>query len=248
MPHRRYGPPGRTEPSCGVRRDQTIRGQLAAEDPSTTVLHNLMERSGRLDSPIDMPSSGDHRSQARALPWRTVAGVSSVCLAVALAGCGSSSPPSAAPNNPTTLAPTPLSSTTNTTATATTAACLTSELTARLASSPTETPGQDHVAVVLTNKSSIPCKMYGFPGFELIGPLSNGTTTYSPTRQASSPVSVLVDPGRSAHAWFTFLIGPDICDANGRAWGPTAAVITPPDQTSSITLAWDRCIRRQLPG
>jgi hypothetical protein len=59
----------------------------------------------------------------------------------------------------------------------------------------------------------VPCKMYGFPGFDLIGPKSNGSTNYSPTWQTETPATVLLPPGSRAHALFTALPGPDVCNA-----------------------------------
>jgi hypothetical protein len=80
--------------------------------------------------------------------------------------------------------------------------------------------------------------MYGFPGFELAGPESNGSTTYSPVRQVETPTSVSLSPGKSAHAWFTFLNQADSCDTGGMGWVPTTVLLTPPDDTASITLTW----------
>lgn len=80
--------------------------------------------------------------------------------------------------------------------------------------------------------------MYGFPGLELVGPESNGSTTYSPVRQGETPISTSLSPGASAHAWFTFLDQADTCDTSGVAWVPTTVLVTLPHDTESITLTW----------
>lgn len=78
----------------------------------------------------------------------------------------------------------------------------------------------------------------GFPGLELTGPSSNGSTTFDPVRRAvDTPSTVVVPPGLNAVAAFTALPGPDVCDA-GTAWVPYNIDVTPPDETTSLPSSW----------
>jgi hypothetical protein len=93
------------------------------------------------------------------------------------------------------------------------------------------------MALELVNNGPAPCTMTGFPGFELLGPTSNGATTYDPVRQQVSYSTVTVDAGGAAHATFTALPGPGSCNG-GQAWVPTGVRVTLPDATDAITVGW----------
>ena len=109
-------------------------------------------------------------------------------------------------------------------------------MTPRLTGTPSS-QSQYQLVLELTNRSSTPCSMTGFPGFELVGPVSDGSTTYDPVRQQVSYQTVTVPPGGAAHADFFALPGPDSCDS-GRAWVPTSVTVTVPGETSSSSVAW----------
>lgn len=81
--------------------------------------------------------------------------------------------------------------------------------------------------------------MTGFPGLELVGPMSDGSTTYDPARQQMSYRAVTVPAGGSAHASLYALPGPDSCD-DGQAWVPTSVRVTLPDATDSFSVTWPR--------
>ena len=114
--------------------------------------------------------------------------------------------------------------------------CTGSQITAKLTGTPS-TQSQYKLVLELTNRSSVACTMTGFPGFELVGPVSDGSTTYDPVRQQVSYQTVTVPAGGAAHADFFALPGPDSCDA-GRAWVPTSVTVTVPGETSSSSVAW----------
>lgn len=117
------------------------------------------------------------------------------------------------------------------------ARCHTDQLTLTV-TGPSVTPTQQYQAsVVLTNISAAPCTLRGFPGVELIGPASNGSTTYDPVRQVEAPSPVLVGPGLNAVAALTAVPGPDLCDA-GTAWVPYDLHVTPPDETTYLDAPW----------
>jgi hypothetical protein len=99
-------------------------------------------------------------------------------------------------------------------------------------------PGQDQIPLIFTNVTTGVCTMYGFPGFTLLGPKSNGSTTFSPERDGGPPTTVVLAPGASAYATFTWLVAPDTCD-HGVGWVPTRIMTIPPDETSALTVSWD---------
>lgn len=115
-------------------------------------------------------------------------------------------------------------------------ACLISDL--RLGLSGKAHSTQQYVMTLdATNISLSPCSLTGFPGFELVGPLSNGSTTYDPVRQSTTYSRVVLAPGATAHAAFTVLPGPDICD-QGTAWVPTSVTVILPDATTPTSVPW----------
>lgn len=115
-------------------------------------------------------------------------------------------------------------------------ACLISDL--RLGLSGKAHSTQQYVMTLdATNISLSPCSLTGYPGFELVGPLSNGSTTYDPVRQSTAYAPVVLAPDATAHAAFTALPGPDICD-QGTAWVPTSVTVILPDATTPTSVPW----------
>ncbi|MGH9044529.1 MAG: DUF4232 domain-containing protein [Acidimicrobiales bacterium] len=96
---------------------------------------------------------------------------------------------------------------------------------------------QYQLVLEFANTSSSPCTLVGFPDFELVGPLSNGSDNYDPARQQVTYAPVTLVPGESAHANFFVLPGPDLCDG-GQAWEPTEAIVTLPGATNPIDVGW----------
>lgn len=115
-------------------------------------------------------------------------------------------------------------------------ACTSTEISAQLVGTPS-TQSQYGLVLELANVGSSTCTMDGFPGFELVGPLSNGTTTYEPVHQVTGYSIVTLVPGASAHADLWALPGPDTCDA-GQAWVPASASVTLPGGSRPISVAW----------
>lgn len=114
--------------------------------------------------------------------------------------------------------------------------CTASQIAGRL-SGTGDTQSQYQLVLELTNRASTACTMSGYPGFELVGPVSNGSTTYDPARQQVAYHAVTLPAGGTAHANFTALPGPGSCDG-GRAWVPTSVTVTLPDNTTSFSVTW----------
>jgi hypothetical protein len=117
-----------------------------------------------------------------------------------------------------------------------TAPCTPAHVAAHLVGTPLP-QGQYEMVLELVNNGSTPCTMTGFPGFELVGPMSDGATTYDPARQEVSYAAVTVAAGGTGHADFWALPGPGSCDA-GQAWVPTGVNVTLPGGTAAVPVAW----------
>ncbi|PKV89431.1 DUF4232 domain-containing protein [Streptomyces sp. TLI_146] len=87
------------------------------------------------------------------------------------------------------------------------------------------------LTVTLTNKGAKSCVMTGYPGVDLVGPL-----TWSLARQtAVQPHRVTVRPG--ATTTFNIFYLPYV-QGSGDEFKPTRIVVTPPGETHSHTLPW----------
>ncbi|MFE9391854.1 DUF4232 domain-containing protein [Streptomyces sp. NPDC006784] len=94
--------------------------------------------------------------------------------------------------------------------------------------------GQHHHALVFTNNSGSTCTMSGFPGFAFVD-ASGNRVSVPPQREGSGSQQVELAPGSSAWAPLSF--------ADPRMTGtatvtPDGALLTPPDQQSSLRVGW----------
>jgi hypothetical protein len=150
-----------------------------------------------------------------------------IFLCVALSACGSK------PSQPTTTSTTTSSTTTTTSTTPTTtpvtSRCHTDDLLAALAN--TEgAAGNVYYTFRLQNTSSRSCTLYGFVGMQ---PQDDaGTATpFVLTRQNVKPNRVTLESGSSA----TFVVQTEGSPA-GECRSASTLLITPPDETTSLTL------------
>ncbi|MFE9331492.1 DUF4232 domain-containing protein [Streptomyces sp. NPDC006925] len=112
-------------------------------------------------------------------------------------------------------------------------ACAASDLTASIGPNHPGA-GQHHHALVFTNNSGSSCTMSGFPGFAFVD-ASGNRVSVPPQREGSSAQQVELAPGSSAWAPLSF--------ADPRMTGtatvtPDGALLTPPDQQSSLRVGW----------
>lgn len=166
-------------------------------------------------------------------PWRGAA----VLVLLAMASC--SAVPAAGKSAAGSTSTVGSSSSTPTTS-ATPSRCQASDLRATFGSVSQLTPGssgQRSVPLVFTNVSASTCTLEGYPGLTLVGPLSNGSTSYTPDRQDATAALVTLGPESSAHVTFTYLPGPDVCDS-GVAWVPTKVLAIPPGGTTPLHVTW----------
>ncbi|MCX4766803.1 DUF4232 domain-containing protein [Streptomyces sp. NBC_01275] len=95
--------------------------------------------------------------------------------------------------------------------------------------------GQENFAVVLTNDSGRTCTVYGFPGIAFVDGAGEAVTPDAERATGQEEPTVTLKPGASAWSALTF--------TNPAATGvttvtPAAVLVTPPDETASIKVAW----------
>ncbi|MGV9560945.1 DUF4232 domain-containing protein [Streptomyces sp. NPDC003480] len=91
--------------------------------------------------------------------------------------------------------------------------------------------GQMQATVALTNNSGHACSLHGFPGVDLV----NGGERWSLQRDNTTPHTVTLAGGASAHFTLTYLTSQS---GDSSAFKPTTVVITAPNQRSSYDLPW----------
>jgi hypothetical protein len=90
---------------------------------------------------------------------------------------------------------------------------------------------QQQLAVVLKNKTSAACTIQGFPGVDL----KSSGGSWSLTRSGATPKKVTLAAGGSTTFTITFL---PWNQGSGTEFKATSVVVTPPNETTSTTLAW----------
>ncbi|KUN23123.1 hypothetical protein AQJ11_24500 [Streptomyces corchorusii] len=112
--------------------------------------------------------------------------------------------------------------------------CRTSDLKASLGS---DHPGagQENFALVLTNRSPRTCSLYGFPGVAFVDGAGDAVTP-DPERAIDQPQQrVTLAPG--ADAW-SALSYTDPAITGVTTVTPQALLVTPPDETTSLSVPW----------
>src|SRR5262249_50745909 len=87
--------------------------------------------------------------------------------------------------------------------------------------------------VAFANKSQRTCTVQGFPGVDL----KDATHTWSLVRSSAATPTVTLAPGDVTSFRITFL--PFEQGSGNQEFTPTSAVITPPNETTSVTLKWE---------
>lgn len=192
--------------------------------------------------------------RVRQVGGRVVLLATGALVAAAVTACGGNqtaaggaSAPGAAPNQSATADNTAESSQPSASAPQGGGSCHAADLTAKLGTKkelPVDPQGQlgaagTHYALdlVWTNKSSHSCTMHGFGGVDLDGPAQPpAAATYSLPRNSDTPATVTLAPGASAHSTIQY-IDPS-SSPDGPKWTPTHLMVTPPNDTSHISVPW----------
>ncbi|GGX74541.1 DUF4232 domain-containing protein [Streptomyces anandii] len=94
--------------------------------------------------------------------------------------------------------------------------------------------GQENFPVVLTNVSGHTCTVRGYPGAAFVDAAGKQLGP-DPKREAGTPTTVTLKPGRSAWAGLTFS-NPGVSGAKTAT--PAALIVTPPDERDHLTVPW----------
>jgi len=87
---------------------------------------------------------------------------------------------------------------------------------------------QQTTGISVHNRSSHACRIGGYPGLDLVA----GSTTWSLARQSAHYSAITLNPGDNTDFRITFLPEP-----KGK-WTPKSVTVTPPNETTGVTLAW----------
>jgi len=100
--------------------------------------------------------------------------------------------------------------------------------------------GQRYDVLVLTNRSTSSCRVYGYGGIQLLDAARRPLPTQQLRGRYAPPQLVLLRPGASAHSVLHWTVVPD--NAEGQTWPcqptPSYLLVTPPDETQPITVVW----------
>jgi hypothetical protein len=87
---------------------------------------------------------------------------------------------------------------------------------------------QQTTGIALYNRSGHTCQVGGFPGLDLNG----GSTNWSLARTNAHYSAITLSPGDTTDFQITFQPEPK------GDWTPQTVTVTPPDETTSVTLSW----------
>jgi Domain of unknown function (DUF4232) len=97
--------------------------------------------------------------------------------------------------------------------------------------------GQRYAFLVLTNKSNTTCRVYGFPGMQLLS-ASGGNIPTKVVRETVTPTLITVAPGKHAYSQLHWTVVPGTGEGSPCEPDPSKAETTPPDETSSLLTSW----------
>ena len=192
---------------------------------------------------IERSDSGN-RGAARRPRARVGQLAAALIVLVAVAGCSSSSSPSAAPASssppaslPSTAAPVPPPSTPASPAVTGPLACATSSLNVTLGPSSGYAGGVDQT-IVFTNTSGTTCTLFGYPGVSLVSAPPYKQIGLAAQRGSRVPVKLItLATGAAANAVLQIV---DALNFGSATCSPTQAAflrIYPPNQTAPVYLA-----------
>jgi hypothetical protein len=117
--------------------------------------------------------------------------------------------------------------------------CHTAELRARLHALDSAA-GQRYAALILTNRSTSTCRVYGYGGIQLLDAARRPVPTQQVRDPNSPPRLVSLRPGASAYSRLHWGVVPSGSESQTGPCEPTASylLVTPPDETQPITVAW----------
>jgi len=117
--------------------------------------------------------------------------------------------------------------------------CHTADLAARLRALDSAA-GQRYAALVLINRSTSTCRVYGYGGVQLLDAARRPLPTEQVRDRLSPPRLVSLRPGATAYSRLHWGVVPSGTESQTGPCEPTPSylLVTPPDETQPITVAW----------
>jgi Protein of unknown function (DUF4232) len=117
--------------------------------------------------------------------------------------------------------------------------CHTADLTAALHNLD-PAAGSRYARVVLTNRTSSTCRVYGYGGVQLLDAARHSLPTHQVRYRGTPPHLVLLQPGASVSSLLHWSPLPDGTENQTGPCQPTPTylLVTPPDETQPITVPW----------
>jgi hypothetical protein len=94
---------------------------------------------------------------------------------------------------------------------------------------------QQIAEVTLANSGSRTCTLYGFPGIRLI---STSGETWDLPRSTDKPTTITLKPGDNTASILMTILPIPANTTDTRPFAPAKVLITPPDETTHVTLDW----------
>lgn len=97
--------------------------------------------------------------------------------------------------------------------------------------------GQHYAELVLTNTASTTCRVYGYPGMQLLS-AQGGQIPTAVERQPGAERMVYLDPGEQASSLLHWTIVPGTGEGSPCEPSASGLIVTPPDETTQLHTSW----------
>lgn len=100
--------------------------------------------------------------------------------------------------------------------------------------------GHRYAALILTDSSSLTCRVFGYPGMRLLGASGAELPTNVLRLGHTQPELITLHPGQSAWTMLRWSVIPGPGEPQGSQCEPTpqSAWVTPPDERTHLTVPW----------
>lgn len=97
--------------------------------------------------------------------------------------------------------------------------------------------GQRYADLVLTNTSGTVCRVYGYPGMQLVSASGRNIPTAVERQPGTEPLVTLA-PGRQASSLLHWTIVPGTGEGSPCEPAASGLIVTPPDETAPLRTSW----------
>ena len=97
--------------------------------------------------------------------------------------------------------------------------------------------GQHYAELVLTNTSGSTCRVFGYPGMQLVSATGGHVPTAVQRPPGSEPLVTLA-PGQQASSLLHWTIVPGTGEGSPCEPSASGLIVTPPDETAPLRTSW----------